>query len=199
MTAERRKRMIEVLQHRQQNITVVLENVHDPHNIFAVMRTCDAVGIQDIYVINSKLPEHKKAGKASGRSAKKWLSINHFDQVDSCVTELRKHYSKILSSGFSTESLNMFDVDFTESIALVFGNEQKGVSEELSALADGNFIIPQTGMIKSLNISVACAVTMYEAFRQKNLAGHYLKPSFSYEKQEALLNDWSLNDSKKNA
>ncbi|HKB45129.1 MAG TPA: TrmH family RNA methyltransferase, partial [Chitinophagaceae bacterium] len=81
-----------------------------------------------------------------------------------------------------------------KSIALVFGNEHDGVSEEIRKLADGNFVIPQVGIIQSLNISVACAVSLYEAFRQKTLAGHYSKQRLADERIQDLLNRWGLEE-----
>ena len=195
MTEERKNKMIKVLQCRQQNLTVVMENILDPHNVFAVMRTCDAVGIQDVYIINTKMPGYKKAGKSSGRSAGKWLTLHHFDNAADCVKELKKQYKKILTTYLSNNSVSLYKIDFTESIALVFGNEQKGVSEELMSMADGNFIIPQMGMIPSLNVSVACAVSLYEAYRQKQIAGHYNESYLSKEPQDVLLKEWGLSDS----
>jgi tRNA (guanosine-2'-O-)-methyltransferase len=194
MTPERHKRIIEVLKKRQADLTVVLENVFDPHNISAVMRTCDAVGIQDIYILNTKIPRHKKWGAKSSSSAANWLSIHQYENAEECFSSLRKHYSTILTTHLSTDAVSLHELDMTKRIALVFGNEHSGVSEEIRALADGNFIIPQVGMIRSLNISVACAVTLYEAFRQKLEAGHYEKKSLSPERYEGLLKEWGRED-----
>ena len=195
MTPERQERLLSVLNKRQNNITVVLENVFDPHNISAVMRTCDAVGIQDIYVLNTRIARHKKWGQKSSSSAAKWLSIHQFADANECFAELRRHYSLILTTHLSSDAISLHEIDFTQSIALVFGNEHEGVSEEIRALADGNFIIPQVGIIKSLNISVACAVTVYEAMRQKTLAGHYAKKGLDEARFNGLLNEWGfIND-----
>src|SRR6478736_7339157 len=98
MTPERNNKLTKVLLHRQANLTVVMENVHDPHNISAVMRTCDAVGIQDIYILNTKIPRHKKWGSKSSSSATKWLTIHQYDNTTDCVAELRKHYLKIYTT-----------------------------------------------------------------------------------------------------
>ncbi|HRO48174.1 RNA methyltransferase [Agriterribacter sp.] len=192
MTPERYQRLLQVLNKRQNNLAVVLENVFDPHNISAVMRSCDAVGIQDIYVLNSKIPRHKKWGAKSSSSAAKWLSIHQFTDVQACFDELRKRYDKILTTHLSSDAAGIYDIDFTQSLALVFGNEHDGVSEEIRALADGNFIIPQVGIIKSLNISVACAVTMYEAYRQKHRAGHYDQQSLPEFRYNTLLKEWGV-------
>ena len=194
MTPERREKLTSVLAKRQPDITVVLENVFDPHNISAVMRTCDAVGVQDIYILNTKIPRHKKWGAKSSSSAAKWLTVHEFDNAALCFSALRERYSTILTTHLSSNAVSLHSIDFTRSIALVFGNEHSGVSEEIRALADGNFIIPQVGIIRSLNISVACAVSLYEAFRQKNLAGHYNREDMSDAMKKDLLNEWSLQD-----
>lgn len=193
MTPERKQRLESVLDKRQGNITVVLENVTDPHNISAVMRTADAVGLQDIYILNTKIPRHKKWGAKSSSSAAKWLTVHQFDNAEECFSSLRKRYSSILTTHLSTDAVSLHQLDLTGSIALVFGNEHSGVSVEIRALADGNFIIPQVGIIRSLNISVACAVTLYEAFRQKSLAGHYNQPGLDSVRYQELLAEWGFN------
>ena len=192
MTPERRKRLTSVLQHRQPDLTVVLENVFDPHNVSAVMRTCDAVGIQDVYILNDRIPPHKKWGYRSSSTAAEWLTIHQYTDAEKCFTDLRKKYEKIYCSFLSEPSKKLFDLDLTESVALVFGNETMGVSNDTRKFCNGDFIIPQVGIIKSLNISVACAVTLYEAFRQKSLKGHYELPRLSPDVLTQLGNTWSL-------
>jgi tRNA (guanosine-2'-O-)-methyltransferase len=194
MTPERRARLLSVLNKRQNDLTVVLENVFDPHNISAVMRTCDAVGIQEVYVLNTKIPRHKKWGAKSSSSAAKWLTTHQFTDANACFEALRAKYSRILTTHLSSDAVNLYDIDFTNSIALVFGNEHSGVSDDIRAMADGNFIIPQVGIIRSLNISVACAVTLYEAHRQKKLAGHYDQRRLQEPQLGTLLAEWELED-----
>ncbi|RYY69635.1 MAG: RNA methyltransferase [Chitinophagaceae bacterium] len=194
MTEERSKRLNDVLDKRQPGLTVVLENVQDPHNISAVMRTCDAVGIQDIYILNTQIAKHKKWGARSSSSAAKWLTIHQFEDVQQCFAELRKRFEKIYTTHLSSDATGLHQIDFTKNVALVFGNEHGGVSEETIALSDGNFIIPQVGIIKSLNISVACAVSVYEAFRQKQLAGHYDNPQLTNEIRTDLAQSWGFQD-----
>jgi tRNA (guanosine-2'-O-)-methyltransferase len=197
MTPERSDKLLKVLSKRQNNLTVVMENVQDPHNISAVMRTCDAVGIQDIYILNTKIPRHKKFGAKSSSSAMKWLSVHQYENVEECFAALRKNYVTILTTHLASDAIGLYDIDFTKSIALVFGNEHDGVSEEVRALADGNFIIPQMGIIQSLNISVACAVSIYEACRQKNIAGHYNQSSMPAERMDSLLSEWGFEENEK--
>lgn len=199
MTPERRERLLSVLNKRQAGLTVVLENVQDPHNISAVMRTCDAVGIQEIYVLNNRIPRHKKWGAKSSSSAAKWLTIHQFSDTAECVATLRQKYDKIYTTHLAADAVGLYEIDFTGSVALVFGNEHEGVSDEIRALADGNFIIPQVGIIKSLNISVACAVSIYEALRQRTIAGHYEKRNLPDGQFEELLEKWGFEEEEEGA
>jgi tRNA (guanosine-2'-O-)-methyltransferase len=194
MREERKNRIESVLLKRQGNLTVVMENVHDPHNISAVMRTCDSVGIQEIYVLNSVIPRHDYFGVKSSSSAAKWLTVHHFSNTALCFSALRNKFDLIYTTHLGVDSVELYDIDFTQSIALVFGNEHDGVSEEAQKLSDGNFMIPQKGMIKSLNISVACAVTIYEALRQKKNAGHYDNTNISYPEANTLRSLWGLTE-----
>lgn len=194
MTLERKERLLAVLSKRQPGLTVVMEDVLDPHNISAVMRTCDAVGIQDIYILNTLIPRHKKWGKKSSSGVSKWLTAHQFTNAKACIEELHKQYDYIYTTKLTDDSVSVYDIDFTKKIALVFGNEHSGVSEDISKLSDGNFIIPQMGLVKSLNISVACAVTLYEAFRQKSLAGHYDKLQLTERQFTHLKQKWELDE-----
>ena len=191
MTPEREERITKVLDKRQDSITIVLENVFDPHNISAVMRTCDAVGVQEIFVLNTRIPRHKKWGAKSSSSAANWLTVHQYEDAAACFAHLRQNYEKIYTTHLDSEAVGLYEMDLTRRVALVFGNEHAGVSDEIRALSDGNFIIPQVGIIKSLNISVACAVTLYEAFRQKNAAGHYAQPGLPEAKYRQLAKEWS--------
>jgi len=193
MTNERRQRIESVLSKRQNDITVVLENVFDPHNISAVMRSCDAVGVQEIFVLNTKIPRHKKWGARSSSSAAKWLTVHQFDNAEECFAVIRKKYSSILTTHLASNAVSLYECDLTKPTALIFGNEHSGVSEEIRAMADGNFCIPQVGMIPSLNISVACAVSLYEAYRQKQLKKHYHRQKLGSEEYSTLFDQWSNN------
>lgn len=195
MTPERKGKIEFVLQHRQPDLTVVLENVFDPHNISAVMRTCDAVGIREIYVLNTRIPRHKKWGARSSSSAAKWMAVHQFDDTEICIKALREKYQYLFTTHLSGDARALYEIDFTQSVALIFGNEHAGVSEEIRNQSDGNFIIPQVGMIQSLNISVACAVSIYEAYRQKQHAGQYGASRLSQSEYDSLFEKWSRNES----
>lgn len=192
MTTERRQRLSDVIAKRQFDLTVVLENVFDPHNVSAVMRTCDAVGIQDIYILNNRIPPQKKWGHRSSSTASRWLTIHQFTNAYDCFGEVKKKYERVLAGMISKDSIDVYEMDLTQPTALVFGNESFGISDELRPFIDGSFMIPQFGVIKSLNISVACAVTLYEALRQKRNAGHYNTSSKNGEEKVRIGKEWDL-------
>lgn len=194
MTPERAAKIHKVLSNRQNDLTVIIENVTDPHNIAAVMRTCDAVGISELFVLNTKINNHKRFGTKSSSSAQKWMHTQQFTDLEECMQIVKKKYKRIYATHLGEASKSIYEMDFTEPCALVFGNEKKGVSDEIRALCDGNFIIPQVGMISSLNISVACAVTIYEAYRQKEAKGHYENMKLDTEQQLALKNYWGVKE-----
>lgn len=190
-TQRRADRIEYVLRHRQPDLSVILENVHDPHNIGAVLRSCDAVGtltVHTIYTIEER-PTRAYARSTSG-SASKWIDIVHHTSVEECYRAVRDQGMTVLVAALSEQSLDLYDLDLTAPIALVFGNEQRGVSNEAIAHADGAFAIPMMGMVESLNISVACAVTLFEALRQRSAIGRYDQSALSGEQLEAISSDW---------
>lgn len=176
MLTEARDNKLKCVAAARQEMTIVLENVHDPHNIGAVLRTCDSVGIQEIYVLYTDerlTPERLSHFKVSSTGVKKWMHIHYFDDCDACFAEVNKKYNRVLATHLDRESRSIYDTDHTGRIAYVFGNEHDGVSEKALDYCHGNILIPQYGMVKSLNISVACAVTLYEASRQRQKSGMY--------------------------
>jgi tRNA (guanosine-2'-O-)-methyltransferase len=189
MTPERESKFRRVISNRQPLLTVVMENIHDPHNISAILRTCDAVGVLDVYVINNSAPK-PKFGRRSSASARKWVNARFFTSVEACYAELREKNFKIWATHLSTDAVSLYDLPLSEPAALVFGNEHAGVSDEACAGADGNFIIPMMGMIQSLNVSVACAVTLYEALRQRQNAGMYGGTELTQAQQQELFGLW---------
>ena len=192
MTPERTERLTNVLAKRQPGLTVVLENVSDPHNISAVMRTCDAVGVQDVYILNTKIGLHEMWSAKTSSSAAKWLTVHQFTNAEECFAALRKNFSKIYTTHLSSDAVDLYELNLTESVALIFGNEHSGVSDDIIGMADGNFLIPQVGIIKSLNISVACAVSLYEAYRQKKIAGHFDNINLPMEAYSLLKKQWGF-------
>lgn len=191
MTPSREEKIRSVLSKRQPGLGVVLENIQDPRNVTAIMRTCDAVGVQELFVIADQRALPKRFGFKSARGTDKWVDLHLFGSTAACFQAVRHRFEKVFATSLSDTPKGLYELDLTGSTALVFGNEATGVSEEALALSDGSFLVPMVGMVQSLNVSVACAVSLYEAFRQKTLAGHYDTPALSNARTEELLSVWS--------
>jgi tRNA (guanosine-2'-O-)-methyltransferase len=193
MQEERIRRFQEVAAHRQSNITIILENVRDPHNIGAVMRSCDSIGIEEVYILyteNDPNIVRQYIGNNSASGAKKWIKTHFFTDVKQCFNTVKAKYNRVYGTKLDQDSVSLYSLDLVDDIALVFGNEQKGISLEAAQYLDGNFIIPQYGMTQSLNISVACAVSLFEALRQRTLAGNYNQSFDSEDRRHQALFDY---------
>jgi tRNA (guanosine-2'-O-)-methyltransferase len=176
MNIDRAEKIQQLALRRQLDFTVVLENVDDPHNIGAILRTCDAVGVAEIYVLYSRegLQNHKlELGKRSSAGARKWVNVQLFRDVEACFAHVKQRYAQVYGTHLGEGALSLYELELNASTALVFGNEAEGLSQAALAHCHGNFHIPQMGMAQSLNVSVACAVSLYEALRQRQAAGRY--------------------------
>ena len=191
MEEDRKKRIMDVLGKRQPEITVLLENVFDPHNISAVMRTCDSVGIGTIHTLYTEAPPHNHTGFRSSAGTWKWIEGVEFQNNDECIQALRAKYGRVYAAHLDADATPLYAFDFTKPVALVFGNEQKGCTSSLLEKCDGSIYIPQMGMVQSLNISVACAIMLYEAFRQKFAAGHYHHAALPDAEIQRLMSEWT--------
>jgi tRNA (guanosine-2'-O-)-methyltransferase len=187
ITEARAEKLRNLAANRQENLTLILENIYDPHNLGAVLRTCDSVGISEIYAlytIESAEILEKIAGHKSSSGAKKWVDVHVFDDAKKCFDAVREKYKLIYGTHLAADSIGLYELDLSQSIALVFGNEHRGMSDDALSMVDGNFIIPQSGLTKSLNISVACAVSLYEAKRQritKHMYGNLFDENSTYQ------------------
>ncbi len=190
MKHERRVNKINsVLERRQPDLTIVMENIHDPHNVSAMFRSADAVGIAEVHLLytTQKFP---KIGSKSSSSANKWIGRQKHATTADCYAHLRSRGFQILATKLDTAAKQLYDFDLTVPTAFVFGNEHAGVSDEAAANADATVFIPMMGMIQSLNVSVACAVTIYEAMRQRQAKGMYAAPRFPEEELLRLKQEW---------
>ena len=194
MKPERLQKIKDVARRRQPDLTVVLENVRDPHNIGAILRSCDSIGIREIFVLYT---EHKlqsdyiTIGKRTSAGARRWVDVHYYIDAKTCFDHIKNRYQKVLSTYLDEGATSLYQLDLTKPTAFLFGNERDGLSQEALAFSDGNFVIPQMGMASSLNISVACAVTLYETFRQRQAKQFYDEnnPMAALE-QQALLEDY---------
>jgi len=171
MTLRRRERVTTVLERRQPDLTVVAESVHKPHNLSAVLRSCDAVGIGTIHAIQPTggVPTYT----ATSASAERWVDVVVHGTVTAAVEHLRREGMTIYAAHLSDTAVDYRTVDYVRPCAVVIGNEREGVSSGAAELADEHIIIPMLGMVQSLNVSVATAVILFEAQRQRLAAGLY--------------------------
>lgn len=191
MTEQRLLKIKTVLSRRQPDLTLVMENIHDPHNVSAMLRSADAVGVAEVQLVYTE-EKFPTLGKKSSASARKWVARRTFTSIEECYAALRKKGFLICATRLTAESVSLYELDLTKRIAFVFGNEHRGVSTEAAGLADVNFQIPMMGMIQSLNVSVACAVSLYEAYRQRQMAGMYEKRRLRAQDYQKVLREWTL-------
>ena len=186
----RLQKITSVAESRQFTLRVVLENIHDPHNVSAIFRTCDAVGIPKVSLLyyQEKFP---KIGKKSSASAFKWVEKEKFDNVSECYDSLKKEGFTIYASSIANDAVDFYKLDFKKKIAIVLGNEHRGVSDEAANLADKKLKIPMYGMVQSLNVSVATAIILYEGLRQRMKKGYYEKSELSDTVLDEMIEKWS--------
>lgn len=175
LSDERLHKLKEVVRKRQWNLTIVLENVHDPHNLGAVMRSCEAIGIPELYILYSK-DTHNSAryiGRNATSGVGKWITPLFYDDLDECMMAVKKKYKKVLTTNLYQGAKSIYETNLETDVAIVLGNEKEGISKDLMAYSDGNIIIPIHGMAESLNVSVATSIIVFEASRQRMNAGCY--------------------------
>jgi tRNA (guanosine-2'-O-)-methyltransferase len=194
-TKERIEKVKRVLSFRQPDLRVVLEEVTNTHNASAVVRTCDAAGILYVDII-SQNSEPLPVNEAISTRAEKWIQLNYHASASECFASLRKKGFKIAATHLGEESLSYAELDYTQTLAIVFGNESEGISEEALSLADYRIKIPLLGMVQSLNLSVSVGVILYEALRQRKEKGVYQKKGLSAEEFEKYLEEWLDTSSK---
>lgn len=188
-TPARRQRMAEVLRQRQDDLTLVLANIHDPHNVSAIYRSCDAFGVSRalLYYTRAAFPA---LGLKSSASARKWVESNRFRDRDELFGELRAQNFQVIATSFSEAAKPLRSWDFLRPTAIILGNEHSGVEPDLINMADGELYIPMHGMIQSLNVSVAAAVILAEAARQREEAGYYERLRMGEQEFERRLAAW---------
>lgn len=172
MSAERYARIRHVLSKRQTDLTLLLEQVHKPHNVSAVIRTADAVGIHEIHTVweddyDEQLREHTAAGSNN------WVGVNKHNSISVAINALKKQNMQVLVTHLDESAVDYRDIDYTLPTAIILGQELTGATPEAIALADKSIVIPMCGMTQSLNVSVATAVVLYEAQRQRQQKGFY--------------------------
>ncbi|WGT68460.1 tRNA (guanosine(18)-2'-O)-methyltransferase TrmH [cyanobacterium endosymbiont of Epithemia clementina EcSB] len=185
---KRYHRLKQVLDRRQPDLTVLTEDVHKPHNLSAIIRTCDAVGIFEVHSVNvtAELPTFSQVSQGS----EKWIFLNVHPDTKTAISHLKRQKFKVYAAHFSSKSLDYRQIDYTQPSAIVFGAEKWGVTEEAAQLADEHIVIPMLGMVQSLNVSVAAAVILFEAQRQRLAAQIYDSTRLDSEIYDQVLFEW---------
>lgn len=189
MTPERFRRIVRVLERRQPDLTVVMENVHKPHNFSAVLRTCDAAGVFEAHAVTRD--GTLAVADAVAQGTKRWVEVRTHAGLHEAFDHLRERGFRILAAHLDERAVDFREVDYTRPTALLLGQEKDGVTPEAAARADGWIAVPMAGMVASLNVSVAAAVVLFEAQRQRAAAGLYDRRRLDEETWRRALFEWA--------
>jgi len=185
MTPERFKRITDLLDKRQPDLTVCMEQVHKTHNLSAIIRTADAIGIHSIHSIYTTESRWLSGGRASG--SQKWVKVVEQPDTQTAITEFKQQGMQVLATNLSDRAVDFREIDYTKPTALILGQERDGISDTALKMADHHIVVPMYGMVESLNVSVAGALIMYEAQRQRLAAGLYDTPKLSDNIRHQML------------
>lgn len=172
---------------RQPDLTVCLEQVHKPHNVSAIIRTADAVGVHQVHAVWPTTRMRTLVSSAAGSNS--WVSVKTHRTIGDAVGHLKAQGMQILATNLYARAVDFREVDYTRPTCVLLGQEKTGITEEALALADQDIVIPMIGMVQSLNVSVASALILYEAQRQRQNAGLYRRDNsmLDEEEQQRLL------------
>lgn len=185
MSPERYQKIRRMLSMRQVDLTVCFEEVHKPHNVSAVVRSCEAVGIHKVHAVWDQDFPKIRVGTAMG--SHHWVKTHTHENIEDAISHLKKQNMQVLVTHLSETAVDFRKIDYTQPTAIILGQEKHGASEQAIALADQQIVIPMMGIVQSLNVSVAAALILYEAQRQRDNAGMYLKQQLSEAQCQKIL------------
>ena len=191
VTEERLKKMKKILETRQYTLRVFMDYVYSPHNLSAIVRTCDAVNIGKLYY------RHQKKVRLNNEitmGAHKWIFHEYVEEIEKFYENIKNQGYQVVVTLLDKDAIDFREVDYTKPTLIVLGNEVDGASEISIKYADKKVIIPMYGMSQSLNVSVANAIMLYEAERQRKAKGMYNKPQLPQEIIEKTLKKWAYED-----
>ncbi|HGN1935181.1 TPA: tRNA (guanosine(18)-2'-O)-methyltransferase TrmH [Providencia rettgeri] len=178
MNERRYRRICQMMAMRQPDLTLCLEEIHKPHNVSAIVRSADAVGIHQIHAI---WPDQQvKLSVSSAAGSNSWVKIISHTSTEEAISQIKSQNTQVLATNLSEHAVDFREIDYTLPTCIMMGQEKTGISQQALALADKHIIIPMAGMVQSLNVSVASALILYEAQRQRQQAG-------MYEREHCLL------------
>ncbi|REL31205.1 tRNA (guanosine(18)-2'-O)-methyltransferase TrmH [Thalassotalea euphylliae] len=185
MTPERHNRILSMLNHRQPDLTVCMEGVHKAHNLAAVVRTCDAIGVSAVHAVWKNEQMRASGGIAAG--SQNWVDVHNYSSTKDAINELKRQNMQVLVTNLSDKAVDFREIDYTKPTAIILGQEKFGASDIAKEMADQDIIIPMVGMVQSLNVSVANAVVLYEAQRQREAAGMYGRATIDEDTRQRML------------
>lgn len=188
-TARRLQRIRRVLFRRQPDLTVLMERVNKPHNFSAILRSCDAVGVLEAHAVvpDGSLDLHRATSGGSAR----WMEVHQHEDAEAALARLRDRGFQLVAAHPAPDAVDYREVDYTGPTAIVVGAELYGIGEASLAAADRTVVIPMMGMARSLNVSVATALLLFEAFRQRDEKGMYERRQLDDERYRELLFEWA--------
>lgn len=189
MLQRRFDRIRQVLDRRQPDLTVLMDQVNKSHNFSAILRNCDAVGVLEAHAVppDEGLPLHHGTSAGTAR----WIPVHEHPTGPAAIEYLRREGFRVVAAHPDGRAVDYRRVDYTRPTAILMGAELYGVSEEARALADTTIRIPMAGMVRSLNVSVAASLLLYEAYRQREEAGLYATPRLDPDLRSRLLFEWA--------
>lgn len=188
MNAQRYARICDMLARRQPDLTVCMEQVHKPHNVSAIIRTADAVGVHEVHAVWPRNRMRTVASSAAGSNS--WVQVKTHRSINDAITHLKQRGMQVLATHLSASAVDFREIDYTRPTCILMGQEKTGITQEALSLADCDIIIPMIGMVQSLNVSVASALILYEAQRQRQNAGMYQRENSmltTFEQQRLLF------------
>ncbi len=188
MKQNRLARINELLNNRQPDLTVLMDQVHKPHNLAAVVRTADAVGIGEVHAVRAEGTLHRCSGTAMGSD--RWVTTHRYESFSDGFQVVKQQGMQVLAAHFSDQAVDFRSIDYTKPTCILLGAEKEGVSQQAADAADHHVLIPMLGMVQSLNVSVATAIILYEAQRQREAAGMYGTRKIPDELYEKLKFEW---------
>jgi len=194
-TKARQEKEDKVLENKQPNLQLFLDDVHDSHNFSAILRSCDATGVLSLYYTNPN-NQNLKIHKTITQGTQRWVEHTkiHNNKKVEFLKQKQKEGFQLITTHLDEKAINFRTIDYTQPTMIIMGNEKEGVSKEILALADKTIIIPMKGMVQSLNVSVATALILYEAQRQLEINGNYDKPKLSQEDRAKIKEEWIFRD-----
>lgn len=184
MSSERYARIRHFLSLRQPSLTLCLEQLNKPHNVSAIVRSCDAVGVYEVHAVWNEKPQLRKS---TAMGSENWVYSKEHSCIDDAVSHLKTQNMQVLVTNLSDNAVDFREIDYTQPTAIILGQEKHGATQEAVNAADQDIIIPMVGMVQSLNVSVAAALILYEAQRQRQLAGMYNTQQLSEEACQKML------------